>query len=148
MLFRSARLLLAMDATTAAAVLAIVAEESQQSAMEALLREREQLAMALADRESYLAQRHWVGSLQVPQHGGLMTWQTAYRQRHNDLIHAHDAMRAAAYALPAGDAETALSRLEAEVGDSEQSEDEELSEAAIEEEEEEAAEDDAEVSPP
>ena len=51
-----------MDATTAAAVLAIVADESQQSAMEALLREREQLSMALADRESYLAQRSGIGS--------------------------------------------------------------------------------------
>ncbi len=142
-----------MDAATAAAVLAIVAEESQQSAMEALLREREQLAMALADRESYLAQRHWVGSLQVPQHGGLMTCQTAYRQRHNDLIHAHDAMRAAANALRAGDADAALTRLESEVGNENpeqpiQDEDEDLSEAAMEEEEEEAAEDDAEVSPP
>ena len=127
-----------MDAsTTAAAALAIVVDASQQAAMEALLREREQLAMALADRDSYLAQRHWVGSMQVPQHGGLMTWQTAYRQRHNDLAEAHAAMRAAADALRAGDAETALSRLEAEVGDSEQSADEDMSDAMEEEEEEE-----------
>ena len=138
-----------MDATTAAAVLAIVAEESQQSAMEALLREREQLAMALADRESYLAQRHWVGSLQVPQHGGLMTWETAYTQRHNDLVEAHQIMSAAVRDLRNGDDEAALSRLTAAVGDdnSEQSEDEEMIDAADEEEEEEAAENDAEVSP-
>ena len=116
--------------------------------MEALLREREQLAIALADRDNYLAQRHWVGSLQVPQYGQLMTWQTAYRQRHNDLAEAHDAMRRAAHALRAGDADAALSRLEAEVfDDPDQSEDEELSDAAMEEEEEEAAENDAEVSP-
>ncbi len=138
-----------MDATTAAAVLAIVADESQQSAMEALLREREQLSMALADRESYLAQRHWVGSLQVPQHGGLMTWETAFTQRHNDLVEAHQIMSAAVRDLRNGDDEAALSRLTAAVGDdSEQSEDEEMSDAADEEEEEEeeAAENDAEVS--
>ena len=137
-----------MDATTAAAVLAIVADESQQSAMEALLREREQLSMALADRESYLAQRHWVGSLQVPQHGGLMTWETAFTQRHNDLVEAHQIMSAAVRDLRNGDDEAALSRLTAAVGDdnSEQSEDEEMIDAADEEEEEEAAENDAEVS--
>ena len=138
-----------MDATTAAAVLAIVADESQQSAMEALLREREQLSMALADRESYLAQRHWVGSLQVPQHGGLMTWETAFTQRHNDLVEAHQIMSAAVRDLRNGDDEAALSRLTAAVGDdnSEQSEDEEMIDAADEEEEEEAAENDVEVSP-
>ena len=141
-----------MDAATTAAVLAIVAEESQQSAMEALLQERERLAMLAAHHESYLAQRHFVGSLQVPLHGGLMTWQTAYNRRHNDLIEAHDAMRAAADALRNGDSETALSRLDAEVGeDPEQSEDEEMSEANAtidEEEEEEDMEEDVEVSPP
>ena len=138
-----------MDATTAAAVLAIVADESQQSAMEALLREREQLAMALADRESYLAQRHWVGSLQVPQHGGLMTWETAFTQRHNDLVEAHQIMSAAVRDLRNGDDEAALSRLTAAVGDdnSEQSEDEMIDAAEKEEEEEEEAENDAEVSP-
>ena len=140
-----------MDAATTAAVLAIVAEESQQSAMEALLQERERLAMLAAHHESYLAQRHFVGSLQVPLHGGLMTWQTAYSRRHNDLIEAHHAMRAAADALRNGDSETALSRLNAEVGeDPEQSsEDEELSDADAmeeEEEEEEDMEEDDEVS--
>ena len=47
-----------MDAATAVAALAIVVEESLQAAMLALLQERERLAMALADRDSYLAQRH------------------------------------------------------------------------------------------
>ena len=147
-----------MDAsTTAAAALAIVVDESQQSAMEALLREREQLAMLAAHHESYMAQRHYVGSLQVPLHGRQMTWETAYRQRHNDLAEAHHAMRLAAHALRTGDNEAALARLEGEVGDenSEQSvEDEDMSEAdatdglstaAGEEEEEEYMEDDAEV---
>ena len=144
-----------MDAsTTAAAALAIAVAASEPSAMEALLHERERLAMIVEDQASYLAQRHWVGSLQVPQHGRQMTWETAYRQRHNDLAEAHDAMRAAAHALRSGDNEAALSRLTAEIGDenSEQSsadEDEEMeSTAAGEEEEEEDMEEDVEVSPP
>ena len=143
-----------MDAATAAAVLAIVAEESQQSAMEALLREREQLAMALADRDSYLAQRHYVGSLQLVR-ATTWTWQTAYEQRHGDLGHAHAAMRVALQAHRRGDPELAERVLQAEVGSSE--EEAELSEPVAtagfgeeeeeEEEEEEDMEDDVEVSP-
>ena len=140
-----------MDAVTVSAALAIVVEESQQAAMQALLLEREQLAMALADRDSYLAQRHYVGSLQTWQHRP-MTWETAFTQRHNELADAHQAMRLAATALRAGDADAALARLDAVVGDSDP-EDEELSEAnstvgsAGEEEEEEEVENDVEVSP-
>ena len=135
-----------MDAATiAAAALAIVVDESQQAAVQALLLERERLAMTVEDQASFLAQRHWVGTLQIPQPRP-MTWMTAFHQRHNDMIDAHAVMRAAANALRAGDAETALSRLEAEVGDSDP-EDEELSEAAMEEEEEEEdMDDDAEVA--
>ena len=149
-----------MDAVTTAAVLAIVADESRDAATQALLLERERLAMTVADQASYLAQRHYVGSLQVPRSDRPMTWLTAYNQRHNDLIDAHSAMRGAARALRNGDAEAALARLEGEVGDedSEQSsaDDEEMSEAdatdgestaAGEEEEEDYMEDDAEVEP-
>ena len=118
-----------MDAVTAAAALAIVVDESQQSAMEALLREREQLAMLAAHHESYMAQRHYVGTLQTWQPRP-MTWETAFSQRHNELADAHQVMRLAADALRAGDAETALSRLDAVVSDDpEQSEDEDMSEA-------------------
>ena len=139
-----------MDAATTAAVLAIVADDSMDAAMLALLQERERLAMLAAHHESYLAERHYVGSLQVPQPGRPMTWETAFNQRHNDLIDAHHAMRVAAHALRNGDADAALARLEDEVGDenSEQSEDEEMeSTAAGEEEEEENVENDAEVEP-
>ena len=135
-----------MDAvTTAAAALAIAVAASEPFAMEALLLERERLAMTVEDQASFLAQRHWVGTLQVWQPRP-MTWQAAFDQRHDDLLEAHAAMRVAANALRAGDVETALSRLEAEVGESD-SEDEELSEAAMEEEEEEEdMDDDAEVA--
>ena len=67
-----------MDAvTTAAAALAIVVDESQQAAMQALLLERERLAMLAAHHESYMAQRHWVGTLQKWQLRP-MTWQMAF----------------------------------------------------------------------
>ena len=142
-----------MDAATAAAVLAIVAEESQQSAMEALLREREQLAMALADRDSYLAQRHYVGSLQLIR-ATTWTWQAAYEQRHGDLGHAHAAMRVALQAHRRGDTELAERVLQAEVGSSEEEAEESeamatagFGEEEEEEEEEEDMEDDVEVSP-
>ena len=109
--------------------------------------------MRAADLESLVAQRMFTSSQQVPENGRPMTWESAFRMRHNDLIDAHHAMRAAAHALRSGDNEAALARLEGEVGDenSEQSsadEDEEMeSTAAGEEEEEEDVEDDAEVSP-
>ena len=79
-----------------------------------------------------------------------MTWQTAYNQRHNDLIDAHHAMRGAIRAIRDGDSDGALNVLEHVVGsDTEQSladEDKEMeSTAAVEEEEEEEAEEDADV---
>ncbi len=145
-----------MDAATiAAAALAIVVDESQQAAMQALLLERERLAMTVEDQASFLAQRHWVGTLQVRQPRP-MTWQAAFDQRHDDLMEAHAAMRQAARALRSGDAEAALMRLTAEVGDEDSEADEEMSEAEVstavgeeeEEEEEENMEEDVEVSPP
>ena len=148
-----------MDAATTAAVLAIVADDSRDAAMLALLQERERLAMLAAHHESYLAQRHYVGSLQVPRvPGPPMTWQAAYERRHDDLGLAHDAMRTALRALQRGDSDTAEQYLTAEVGYDSEAEDadEEMSEAdatdgestaAGEEEEEEYMEEDAEVSP-
>ena len=145
-----------MDAVTTAAALAIVVGESQEAAMLALLQERERLAMTVADQASYLAQRHYVGSLQVPRvPGPPMTWQAAYEHRHDGLGHAHAAMRAALLAHRQGDDELVECVLRAEVGsDSEADEaDEEMSEAdatdgestAAGEEEEEDMEDDAEI---
>ena len=149
-----------MDAATTAAVLAIVADDSMDAAMLALLQERERLAMLAAHHESYLARRHYVGSPQVPRvPGPPMTWQAAYERRHDDLGLAHDAMRTALRALQRGDSETAERYLTAEVGsDSEADEEMSVSEAdatdgemestaAGEEEEEEDVEEDAEVSP-
>ena len=119
-----------MDAATTAAVLAIVADESRDAAMLALLQERERLAMALADRDSYLAQRHYIESLQVPRvPGPPMTWQAAYERRHDDLGHAHAAMRTALLAHRQGDDELVERVLRAEVGSDSEAEEEEMSEA-------------------
>ncbi len=144
-----------MDAATVAAALAIVVDESQQAAMQTLLQERDRLAMIAEDQASYLAQRHWVSSLQVPRvPGPPMTWQAAYEQRHDDLGHAHGAMRAALQAHRRGDNEIVEQVLQTELGSDSETEAEEMSEAdatdgvstaAGEEEEEEDMENDAEV---
>ena len=143
-----------MDAVTAAEVLAIVAAESRDAVIQDLLLERERLAMSIEDRDSYLAQHHFAsGSAQIARPERLTTWERAFRQRHNDYLDAHAAMRAAARALRNGDSDGALNILEREVGD----EDSEASsmdgseatatDAMEEEEEEEEAEEDAEVEP-
>ena len=148
-----------MDAVTTAAALAIVVGESQEAAMREVLLERERLAMTVADRDSYLAQRHHVISVQRLLPGRPLTWQDAYDRRHADYLNKEDVMRDALRALQRGDVEAAERYLTAEVGsDSEADEaDEEMSEAdatdgestaAGEEEEEEGdMEEDAEVEP-
>ena len=147
-----------MDASTTAAVLAIVVEESQQAAMQALLQEREWLAMTEAHHESYLAQRHYVLSRQRLLPERPLTWQDAYDRRHADYLNKEDVMRDALRALQRGDAEAAERYLTAEMGSASESDeaDEEMSEAdatdgestaAGEEEEEEYMEEDDEVSP-
>ena len=95
---------------------------------------RERAAMAAEDAQSYIAQRHFVGSVQVPQVAApIMTWEAAYDQRHQDMHLARDAMRAARRLLRAGNNAAAQRVLEAELGS-----DEEEEEAEEEEEEEEA----------
>ena len=140
-----------MDAATVvAAALAVVVKESRDAAMRDLMLERERLAMAVADRDSFLAQRHFVGSLQVPRvPGPPMTWQAAYDQRHEDLQLAHEAMRTALRAYRQGDDELVERVLQAEVGSDEDEEMESTTadEAMEEDEEEEEAEEDAEVDP-
>ena len=141
-----------MDAVTiAAAALAVVVDESREAAMRELLLERERLAMSVADRDSYLAQRHFVVSAQVELPGQLMTWRAAYRQQHNDYLDGQAAMRAAARALRGGDVDVAQSHLTDEVGSEDSEEDEEMeaevADEEMEEEEEEEAEEDEEVAP-
>ena len=122
--------------------------------MRELLLERERLAMTVADRDSYFAQRHYVVSAQLPLPSiALVTWQSAYAQRHNDFIDGQAAMRAALRAVRRGDDEAAEDFLVAEVGSEqtleavEAEEGEAADEAMEEEEEEEEAEEDEEVAP-
>ena len=119
-----------MDASSlAAAALAVATEDSRAAAVRELLLDRERAAMANEDARSFLAQRFYTGSLQVPSTMRPMTWEAAYDQRHQDLLLAHDAMRAALLAVRQGDDERAEGVLAAELGSS--------SEEAEEEEEEE-----------
>ena len=103
----------------AAAALAIAREE-RDAAVRELLLDRERTAMVAEDFRSHLAQRLFVGSLLVPSAIPPMTWEAAYWHRHNDLISAHDAMRAARRAVRQGDGERADGVLTAEVSSSEE----------------------------
>ena len=137
-----------MDAsTTAAAALAIAVAASEQSAMDALLLERERLAMIVEDQASFLAQRHWVGTLQLQRLSQPMTWHEAYEQRHGDLEHAHAAMRVALQAHRRGDTELAEQVLQAEVCSSEEEAASDATGGSEEEGEEEDMEVDVEVAP-
>ena len=131
-----------MDAPAgAAAAVAVAVLHTQAAAIEQLLRERERAAMANEDARSYIAQRHFVGSVQVPRHViPPMTWDAAYHQRHQDLL-AHDAMRAAQRAARAGDGARVLDLLAAELGS--ESEGEEETEEEEQEEDKDAEEEDA-----
>ena len=137
-----------MDAsTTAAAALAIAIASSEQSAMEALLLERERLAMVVEDQASWMAQRHWVGTLQLQRPSAPMTWREAYQQMHGEVELAHGAMRAALQALSRGDPDLAERILQPEIGSAEEESEEGEPAATIrsEEEEEEEEEEDMEV---
>ena len=137
-----------MDAsTTAAAALAIAVAASEQSAMDALLLERERLAMIVEDQASFLAQRHWVGTLHLQRLSQPMTWRELYEQRHRDLEHAWAAMRVALQAHRRGDTELAEQVLQAEVGSSEEEAASDATGGSEEEGEEEDMEVDVEVAP-
>ena len=84
-----------MDASSlAAAALAVAMEDSRSAAVRELMLDRERAAMANEDARSYLAQRHFVGSLQMP--NSLyppMTWREAYLVRSDDMSEAREMMR-------------------------------------------------------
>ena len=86
-----------MDASSlAAAALAVAMEDSRSAAVRELTLDRERAAMANEDARSYMAQRHFVGSLQMP--NSLyppMTWREAYLVRGDDMAEASEIMRRA-----------------------------------------------------
>ena len=113
-----------MDALAAAA-LAVVLKESQEAALREALLDRERAAMTAEDLRSFVAQRHFSGSMQVPSPMRPMTWEAVYEQRHEDYLLAHDAMRAALRAQRQGDGERVERVLVAELGSSSEDEEEE-----------------------
>ena len=100
-----------MDASSlAAAALAVAMDNARTSAVSEVLLDRERAAMVAEDRGSFLAQRHYIGSLQLHQPYGaypVMTWRDAYWMRRDDLRRAHEVMHASLMALRGGDAHRA-----------------------------------------
>ena len=132
-----------MDALpSAAAAIAI----DREAAVAELARER--ATMANEDARSYLAQRHFVGSLQVPRDDTPMTWQAAYQWRHQHWLEAVAAMRAAARANRARDAAAVERALREQLGsDTEDEEEEEEEDLEEDEEAQEEAEEVRVISP-
>ena len=100
-----------MDASSlAAAALAVAMDNAGTSAVRDVLLDRERAAMVAEDRSSFLAQRHYIGSLQLHQPYGaypVMTWRDASWMRRDDLSRAHEVMHASLMALRGGDAQRA-----------------------------------------
>ena len=94
--------------------------------MDALLLERERLAMIVEDQASFLAQRHWVSTLHLQRLCRPMTWRELYDLRHSDLERAWAAMRVALRAHGRGDTELAEQVLRAEVSSEEEAEEEDM----------------------
>ena len=112
----------------AAAALAVAVDDSRDDAVRQLLLERERLAMALEDRDSFLAQRHFVVSAQVEFPWRLQTWQSYWRRQHLDYLDLIDTIRAAIRSICSGNFTAALDRLRVELQDDESSEIEEIDE--------------------
>ena len=77
-------------------------------ALAAAVLELERARMRLEDVQSWAAQRHWVNSLQVPETGRRMTWESLFRMRHNDRVDAHSALEQVRDLLNQDDAQAAL----------------------------------------
>ncbi len=100
--------------TLAAAALAIAVDESRDAALRQAMLERERLAMGVEDRDSLLAQRFFVASMQMPGAAPL-TWRAAHTRAHNEALEMRDVMDEARRALRRGHDDRALALLEAEL---------------------------------
>ena len=85
-----------------------MASSGDDAALAAAVLELERARMRLNDVESYMAQRHWVHSLQVPETGERMTWESMFWRRHNDFIDAHEALEQIRDLLNQNNAQAAL----------------------------------------
>ena len=109
--------------TLAAAALAIAVDESRDAALRQAVLERERLAMGVEDRDSFLAQRLFTGSAQVPSAMPRMTWRAAHTRVHNEALELHDVVDEARRALRRGHADRALALLDAELDQDEPADD-------------------------
>ena len=115
-----------MDAlTVAAAALAVATEHSRDAALHQALLDRERAAMSNEDVRSWVAQRVFTESAQPPRTTFPMTWAAAYEVRHENFLHARDALRDVRTAHLHGDAERIDDILSEELGDSSEEEEEE-----------------------
>ncbi len=104
--------------------------------MAQLALDRERAAMAAADAQSFIAQRYFYRSTQLPPLGDAtisdraFTWESAYNVRHQDWLQAMDTMRDALRANSAGNAEEVQQRLltQVDLEPEEEAEEEELEE--------------------
>ena len=112
----------------AAAALAVAVDNSRDDVVCELLLERERLAMALADRDSFLAQRHFVVSAQLRRPERLISWKEYWQGRHNDFLYLSFVIRAAYLDFCAGRRAAALDRLRNVVRSEEGAEDTEADE--------------------
>ena len=101
--------------TLAAAALAIAVDESRDAALRQAVLERERLAMGVEDRDSFLAQRLFTGSAQLPSAVPPVTWRVAHVRAHNEALELRDVMDEARRALRRGYEDRALALLEAEL---------------------------------
>ena len=105
-----------MDAVTlVAAALAVAADESRNAALEECLLQRERAAMTAEDRGSFIAQRLYTVSTQVPSAWPPMTWRAAHVRAHNDSVEQRHVMDEARRAVRRGHAHRALALLDAEL---------------------------------
>ena len=72
----------------AAAALAVATDPSRDAALRQALLDRERAAMTAEDRGSFLAQRLYTGSTQVPSTMRPMTWRAAHQHVQNDVLGA------------------------------------------------------------
>ena len=97
-----------MDASSvAAAALAVATEHSRDAALRQALLDRERAAMTAEDRGSFLAQRLYTSSTQVPSEMRPMTWRAAHRHVQNDVIGMRDVMVLALRAIREGNSDLA-----------------------------------------
>ena len=102
---------------------------ASSAAVAELALDRERAAMSAADAQSFIAQRYYYRSTQLPPMDAALadrdyTWRRAYNDRHNHWLAALDAMRAARTANRAGDAQSVHEALEEQLGPDSEAEEE------------------------